>query len=127
MNPWQICLQPHNRHCHQRRTNNPSPPASNATSPVGVKTNLTQVKVDSQNTAFNLIVSFVGVAHVAVLLHSMKPRRFLNAYRCLRIIIIKICNINIWKNIPVNYSMKNCANAKILKKRHGVRFIMLAQ
>ena len=42
--------------------NNPSPPASNATSPVGVKTNLTQVKVDSQNTAFNLIVSFVGVA-----------------------------------------------------------------
>ena len=41
----------------------PATPASpNATPAAGTQTNLTQVKVDSQNTAFNLIVSFVGVA-----------------------------------------------------------------
>ena len=41
----------------------PATPATpNATPAAGTQTNLTQVKVDSQNTAFNLIVSFVGVA-----------------------------------------------------------------
>ena len=41
----------------------PATPATPNTTPVtGTQTNLTQVTVDSQNTAFNLIVSFVGVA-----------------------------------------------------------------
>ena len=40
----------------------PTPATPNATPAAGTQTNLTQVKVDSQNTAFNLIVSFVGVA-----------------------------------------------------------------
>ena len=41
----------------------PATPATpNATPATGAQTNLSQVKVDSQNTAFNLIVSFVGVA-----------------------------------------------------------------
>ena len=41
----------------------PATPATpNAPPAAGTQTNLTQVKVDSQNTAFNLIVSFVGVA-----------------------------------------------------------------
>lgn len=40
----------------------PATPATPTTPAAGTQTNLTQVKVDSQNTAFNLIVSFVGVA-----------------------------------------------------------------
>ena len=36
--------------------------AATADTTAGVTRNLTKVKVDSQNTAFNLIVSFVGVA-----------------------------------------------------------------
>lgn len=45
----------------------PATPAATATTPnttptTGAQTNLTKVTVDSQNTAFNLIVSFVGVA-----------------------------------------------------------------
>ena len=44
----------------------PATPAAaatpNATPATATQTNLTKVKVDSQNTAFNLIVSFVGVA-----------------------------------------------------------------
>ena len=41
----------------------PATPATPNTTPVtGTQTNLTQITVDSQNTAFNLIVSFVGVA-----------------------------------------------------------------
>jgi hypothetical protein len=36
--------------------------AANVDATAGTPRNLTKVKVDSQNTAFNLIVSFVGVA-----------------------------------------------------------------
>ena len=39
-----------------------TPAAPNATPAAATQTNLTKVTVDSQNTAFNLIVSFVGVA-----------------------------------------------------------------
>jgi len=47
-------------------TQTPATPATpvtpNATPAAATQTNLTKVTVDSQNTAFNLIVSFVGVA-----------------------------------------------------------------
>ena len=44
-------------------TQTPATPVTpNATPAAGTQANLTKVTVDSQNTAFNLIVSFVGVA-----------------------------------------------------------------